>query len=133
MSRSPSHCRLYVLLDGHPGVKFAVVTYVILSPRVNPFQRTAWLMGFDCISEEKRFIYKDANMQVRAIWHKKNVHANDWMYFTWTRPWPKDSDRMAITIADQWSPGLVGYEFNQFAAIIYLDIARRDQVPRENL
>jgi hypothetical protein len=72
-------------------------------------------------------------MQVRCVWHKKNVHANDWMYFTWTPPCPTDKDHMGITIADPWSPGLVGYEFNQFAAITYLDIARRDKIPRENL
>ena len=40
---------------------------------------------------------------------------------------------MAVTVADPWSPGLVGYEFNQFAAIQYLDIVRNDGMVRENL
>jgi hypothetical protein len=40
---------------------------------------------------------------------------------------------MAVSVADPWSPGLMGYEFNQFAAIIYLDIVRNDHMKRENL
>jgi hypothetical protein len=40
---------------------------------------------------------------------------------------------MAVSVADPWSPGLVGYEFNQFAAITYLDIVRNDRMKRDNL
>jgi len=40
---------------------------------------------------------------------------------------------MPVSIADPWSPGLVGYEFNQFAAITYLDIVRNDRMKRNNL
>lgn len=83
--------------------------------------------------EDKPFIHKDGNLQVRAVWHQKQVHANDWMYFTWTAACPKDGDPMGVTVADPWSPGLVGYEFNQFAAITYLDIVRNDGMVRENL
>jgi hypothetical protein len=72
-------------------------------------------------------------MQVRCIWHKKNVHSNDWIYFTWTPACPKETDTMAITIADPWSPGLVDCEFNQVAAINYLDIAKNNKIPKYNL
>jgi len=40
---------------------------------------------------------------------------------------------MAVSVADPWSPGLVDYEFNQFAAITYLDIVRNDRMKRDNL
>ena len=72
-------------------------------------------------------------MQVRAVWHEKNVHANDWMYITWTEACPSSDGPLAVSVADPWSPGLVGYEFNQFAAITYLDIVRNDHMKRENL
>jgi hypothetical protein len=78
-------------------------------------------------------MHRDKGMQVRCIWHEKNVHSNDWMYFTWTKACPGSDSPMAITVADSWSPGLVGYQFNQFAAITYLDIARNDRVKRDNL
>lgn len=85
------------------------------------------------LSESEPFVYKDNNLQVRAIWHEKQVHANDWMYFTWTSSCPKDGDPIAVTNADAWSPGFVGYEFNQFAAIEYLDLVRTDGLAKENL
>jgi hypothetical protein len=84
-------------------------------------------------SEDQPFVHRDKGMQVRAVWHEKNVHANDWMYFTWTEACPSPDGPLAVSVADPWSPGLVGYEFNQFAAITYLDIVRNDHMKRENL
>ena len=75
-------------------------------------------------------------MQVRCIWHRPAPHADDWMYFTFTPPCPNDNDTMGILIADVWSPGASGRPNNpwqQFPAIRYLNIARRDRVPRDYL
>jgi hypothetical protein len=45
-------------------------------------------------------MYKDSKMQVRAIWHDKFVHADDWMYFVWTTACPMAESPMVATIAD---------------------------------
>ena len=55
------------------------------------------------------------------------------MYFTWTEACPGPDSRMAVTVADPWSPGAVGYEFNQRDAISYLDIAKKNHMPKDNL
>lgn len=73
-------------------------------------------------------------MQVRGVWPgQKDVHAKDWMYFTYTVPCPTNQNLMAVTVADAWSPGAVGYLFGQGQAIQYLDIARKAQVQRNSL
>jgi hypothetical protein len=68
-------------------------------------------------------------MQVRAIWHNKFVHADDWMYFIWTTACPGADSPMVATIADAWSPGFIGYEFDHLLASQYLDLAREDHMP----
>ena len=79
-------------------------------------------------------MYKDAQMQVRGVWHKgKTTHALDWMYFAWTSACPSPDSSLGITEADVWSPGLIGYEFDQSQAVEYLALARGDQVAKNNL
>ena len=68
-----------------------------------------------------------------GLCHEKNAHANDWIYITWAEACPNPDAPLAVSVADPWSLGLVGYEFNQFAAITHLDIVRNDHMKRENL
>lgn len=73
-------------------------------------------------------------MQVRGVWPgEKNVHALDWQYFTFTPACPNNTSPLSVEVADAWSPGAVGYEFNQFAAIEYLAIARAHRIPKNHL
>ena len=73
-------------------------------------------------------------MQVRGVWPGlKNVHALDWQYFTFTPACPNNTSPLSVEVADAWSPGAVGYEFNQFLAIEYLAIARAHRIPRNHL
>jgi hypothetical protein len=74
--------------------------------------------------EEQPFVHRDQGMQVRCIWHEKNIHASDWMYFTWTEACPGPDSPVAVSVADPWSPALVSYEFNQFAAITILILCK---------
>jgi hypothetical protein len=72
-------------------------------------------------------------MQVRAIWHKGFVHADDWMYFMWTVACPREESPVVATLADAWSPGFIGYEFDHLLATHYLDFAREDRMPHDYL
>ncbi len=72
-------------------------------------------------------------MQVRAIWHPGFVHANDWMYFMWTTACPTASSAVVATLADAWSPGFIGYEFDNNLAISYLNFAEEDHMPHDYL
>ena len=55
-------------------------------------------------SEEKPFVYRDTNLQVCAVWHQRQVHGSDWMYFAWMSSCPKDSDPIVVAVADPWGP-----------------------------
>lgn len=67
------------------------------------------------------------------MWNHLNVHANDWMYFTWTEKCPTKDSLMAVSVADVWNPGAEGYQFDQTLAITYLDIAKKNKIPFKNL
>ncbi len=90
-------------------------------------------LQFTTASEAKPFILRTKEMQVRGVWHSQDVHADDWMYYAWTVGCTGLNDRMAITVADTWSPGLVGYKFDQAPAIQYLDLVRADRIQRDSL
>ena len=79
--------------------------------------------------ENKPFIYKDSKTQVRAVFHTGYIHADDWMYFMWTEACPNDESPVIATLADAWSPGFIGYEFDRWEATAYVDFAREDQMP----
>ena len=83
--------------------------------------------------EGQPFKHNDSKMQVRAIWHQNFVHADDWMYFVWTEACPGKDSLMVATIADAWSPGFIGYEFDHLLASQYLDLARQDHMPHDYL
>ncbi|KAL7916698.1 hypothetical protein GGI35DRAFT_485828 [Trichoderma velutinum] len=83
--------------------------------------------------ENKPFIHKDTHMQVRAIWHPGFVHASDWMYFMWTTACPTANSPVVATLADAWSPGFIGYEFDNNLAISYLNFAAADRMPHDYL
>ena len=88
---------------------------------------------FATSTEDKPFAYKNNEMQVRAIWHVKAPHANDFMYFTWTVACPGPNDRMAITEADAWSPGESGFEYGHIEATQLVALWRSDHAPRDSL
>jgi hypothetical protein len=89
---------------------------------------------FKTADANKPFIHKSKTMQVRGVWPGViDVHAADWMYFTFTEACPKKGSPIAVEVADCWSPGAVGYEFNQFLAVEYLAIVRSHKLPRNNL
>ena len=75
-------------------------------------------------------------MQIRAIYPGiKDVHAADWMYFTFSAACPTSAanSTVAVEIADAWSPGAVGYEFDQKLATQWLAIARKDKLVKDHL
>lgn len=75
-------------------------------------------------------------MQVRSIYPGvKNVHAADWQYFTFSVACPstKNNNTLAIEIADAWSPGAVGYAFDQTLTTEMLSIFREDKVMKNFL
>ncbi|UKZ48031.1 hypothetical protein TrVGV298_002267 [Trichoderma virens] len=88
---------------------------------------------FALSEENKPFIHKDKHMQVRAIWHPGFVHASDWMYFMWTTACPTANSPVVATLADAWSPGFIGYEFDNNLAISYLNFAAADRMPHDYL
>jgi hypothetical protein len=138
----PEPCKYY--WQSIPGVKFATARYLRFyfpsnrnfhSPPSFLFVSTNIVQPLTSHkAKTDHSSHHSPTMQVRGIWPGfKEVYANDWMYFTYTVACPTANNIMAVTVADAWSPGAVGYLFNQLLATQYLAIARCAQIPRNSL
>lgn len=136
LKRKPTHL---LITHHHHDHNYGAADYVAAGAKLvvpEPY-RYYWSkiprVQFATATEKEPFVHKTKEMQVRGVWHIQNIHADDWMYSTWTVNCPGPDDRIAVTVADAWSPGSVGFEFDQHSAIQYLDLARSDRIQRDSL
>ena len=136
LKKSPTHL---LLTHHHHDHSYGAADYVAAGAKlVVPEAFTYYWskipgVKFATASANEPFVHKTKEMQVRGVWHSQDVHADDWMYYTWTVGCPGLNDRMAVTVADAWSPGSGGYQFDQLPAVEYLDLARADRIQRDSL
>ncbi|KAG0651567.1 hypothetical protein D0Z07_1494 [Hyphodiscus hymeniophilus] len=88
---------------------------------------------FETYSDEKPYIHKDADLQVRFIDLEDPVHAEDQSYAFVSAACPKANDTVVTFQADYWNPNFTDYEFDQNQALVFYNKLARDGVARSSL